>query len=104
MECKRMKTLGNDGKALWTDLHERFDVAGAEALVAQLCTLQDRLGEIRAALASEGLASSAGRKLLSLELRTVAEFSRAWRLLGLADMPAAERRPPGRPVVERIRR
>jgi hypothetical protein len=103
MEGKCMKKLGKDGQRLWKDVSGRFDVTGCEPLLTELCTVADRLAQVRAAIAVEGV--TAKNRLLGVELRLVDQFTKVWRTLGLADLPPVERRPAGRPTeVERIRR
>jgi len=91
--------FGPAGAKLWRWLENQYDLAGVEPLAVELARLADRLGDLRAEIARDGVMIE-GKKhpCVDLELKTSAAFARAWRLLGLSD--DAERlgkgRPPGR--------
>jgi hypothetical protein len=96
------KDLGPSGRALWRWVTQQGDISGTEPLVAELCRLQDRLAELRALLAKDGaVLRESGRirkhPAADLEPKISGQFRQAWKLLGLADPPPAERRPVGRP-------
>lgn len=93
-----------EGARLWAWLAS--EVEGIEQLaplVTELCRIGDRLQEVRAKLSSQGLMVSGARgrsaknPLCDLEIKLSCQFSKIWKTLGLADKPAEERRPVGRP-------
>jgi hypothetical protein len=85
------------GKRLWHALTGQFSFEGCEELLVELCTIHDRLCEVRASIKKNGLTID-GKKnqLLDVELKLMAQFRGHWKVLGLADeLPEAKR--PGRP-------
>jgi hypothetical protein len=81
------------GPELFDWLEERFDIEIARPLVVELCTIADRLAQVRRAL-EQGLDG----RLLSSEVKLLAQYSRVWKLLGLAEKePGRPGRPPGVP-------
>jgi hypothetical protein len=101
------KQLGPAGRKLWRYVEEKFDLEGCEPLLMKICLIEDRLIEVRTSITERGLVMVDGKKnqLLTAETQLLAEFSKIWRLLGLADVPVEEKRSPGRPPEsERIRR
>ena len=93
------RELGTEGKKLWKHLADQFDIQSAEPLLLMLCSARDRLVEVRAEIAVRGLVLVDGKKnpLLATEAQLMAEFVKIWKTLGLADVPAEEKRSPGRP-------
>ena len=93
------KELGPEGKKLWKHLADQFDIGSAEPLLLMLCSVQDRLVEVRAAITASGVVLVDGKKnpLLATEAQLMAEFVKIWKTLGLADLPSEEKRSPGRP-------
>jgi hypothetical protein len=92
------KGLGRAGRGLWRQITLAYDTTGGEALLEELCRLQDRLSQVRAILNAEGLtvARTTGRRgpepardrrhpLADLEPKLSAQFQKVWKLLGLAD-------------------
>lgn len=103
----RPKGLGAPGRALWRRLTEVCDLEeGAELLLAELCTVADRLHQVRQAIKRDGVATGGkggkilrAHPLLAHEPKLVARYEALWKLLGLArDEPDATKRigrPPG---------
>lgn len=99
---KEPKDLGPAGRALWRWVERQGSIDGTEPLLGELCKLQDRLTELRAALTRDGAIIREGGRIkkhpaADLEPKISGQFQKIWRLLGLADPPPAERRPVGRP-------
>jgi hypothetical protein len=89
---------------LWKWLIENADgVLESRPLVVELAVIADRLAEVRAKLAQQGLTVTAARgriavnPLLGQETRLLKQYENLWRTLGLADKPEEEKRPVGRP-------
>lgn len=95
---KTSKTLKTAGRRLRQWLDEQCETEGAEPLVTELCKIADRLAEVRAQIAKDGVAP-AGKKnpLLDIEIKLSGMFTKTWRTLGLADKEPEVRRPVGRP-------
>jgi len=84
-----------EGAKLWLWLMSA--VEGADScmpLVVELCRIADRLEEVRAKLALQGLTvsgvrgRSAKNGLLDVELKLSGQFAKIWKTLGLADKVA----------------
>jgi hypothetical protein len=93
-----------EGRRLWSWLAQNADgVLDSRPLVAELCRMADRLEQVRAKLAQQGLTVTAARgriasnPLLTQEVRLVKQYENLWRTLGLSDEPEEEKRPVGRP-------
>lgn len=87
------------GKKLWNELGASFDFTDAEPLVGELCRIQDRLCEVRAQLAKDGLqVGGKAHPLLGIEVKLSGQFRNLWRMAGFADPAPMEKRGPGRPV------
>src|SRR5690349_955569 len=92
------------GRELWSWLQEHCDgLQDCAPLAEELCAVRDRLSEVRAKIAAQGLLTSGARgrsvrnPLLDSEAKLSRQFSFLWRQLGLADKQSEEeRRPPGR--------
>lgn len=93
------KSLGAAGRALWQELTDAYTMDGTTPLLVELCTLADRLADVRQAMKRDGvvLASGKANPLLAAELKLQVTYQKCWRLLGLADPDPAEKRGPGRP-------
>lgn len=87
------QTLGPEGRALWKWTTSHFEVAGCEPLLTELCSIADRLAEIRSAMKGTKLDT----RLVNAEVKLMGQFQRAWKLLGLADSEQPRRRV-GRPA------
>src|SRR5690554_5852798 len=85
------KTLGHDGRTLWTNLRNEYDISdsGSLAVLQSLCETVDRLNECRETIARDGLTveGSGGQPrphpLLQVEAesrRALLAHSRALRL------------------------
>ena len=99
---KAVKGLKAAGKELYNWIQSQYDAASMEQhapLVRELCELADRLAEVRASIAKQGVSTADGKKnpLLDTEIKLSAMFTKDWRVLGLADRDAAAPRPVGRP-------
>jgi hypothetical protein len=88
----RPKTLQTEGRKLWNWTVRRFNTEGLEPLLGELCQLADRLGAVRSELHK-----TLDPRLIAAEVKLIAQYTRAWKLLGLADSDVAKGRP-GRPV------
>jgi hypothetical protein len=86
----RDQPLGYQGQKLWDWAQQNFESARTEPLLMELCRLADRLSEIRREL-KKGLDG----RLVNAEVKVCSQFTKTWKLLGLADPPKAGR--PGRP-------
>lgn len=73
-------SLGAPGMELYRWIEQHYDTEGTAPLIRELCTLADRLAEIRAAL-KNGLDA----RLVNAEVKVASQFTKTWRLLGLAD-------------------
>ena len=95
------KTLKKPGRELWKWLTSNYEMVGCEPLAVELCSIQDRLAEIREVLARDGVqpGTDASKKhpLLDSEVKLSGQFMRIWRVLGLADNDEPKRGP-GRPT------
>lgn len=94
-----------EGQRLWAWLHSECEgIESCRPLVAELCRIADRLQDVRAKLASQGLSvagargRSARNPMLDVEVKLSKQFQVLWRSLGLSDKPEEERRPVGRPA------
>jgi hypothetical protein len=91
--------LGVDGRKLWAWAVARYEIAGCEPLLHQLCNLSDRLAAVREELKK----GAVDCRLINAETKLVAQFQGCWRLAGFAD-DAAGKRPVGRPQGQPLRR
>ena len=94
---KPPRNLKKPGRNLWKTICRDYEVEpGAELVLGEICRIWDRLHEVRARLAAEGLTLTEGegarqriRKhpLLDSEPKLVASFVKCWKAAGLADTP-----------------
>jgi hypothetical protein len=89
--------LGYEGQKLFDWAQQNFEAQGVEPLLHELCVLADRLSEIRQAL-KKGLDG----RLVNAEVKVCSQFTKTWKLLGLADPPKA--RPGGQEGIPRAPR
>jgi hypothetical protein len=98
LKTKPPADLKRPGRDLWAWVEAEYDLTGSEPLVAELCRVCDRLAEVRAAIAEEGVGADGKRNpLLDSEMKLSGQFGKLWRTLGMADKPEAAKRPVGRP-------
>ena len=83
------QTLGRPGRDYWRTLHASFAFEPTDTpMIHGLCSLIDRLHEIREAIAKQGISVTdrfgiaQPNKLLEHERSTVLAASRVWRELG----------------------
>ena len=97
---------GGEGEKLWAWMNlQTDDPEGCRPLLEEICLVADRLEEVRAKIATQGLLVSGPRgrasknPLLDIELKLSKQYQLLWRTLGLADKLPDEdpRRPVGRP-------
>jgi hypothetical protein len=89
---KRPNDLKTDGRELWDQLTDDYDICGLEHLVAELCRLADRLAEIRHRM-DGAKTSSEYAQLCGSEAKCMGSYARLVRLLGIPNAPAPNRRP-----------
>lgn len=91
----RPKGLGKAGWAVWRRHRVAAGKAGRLDALMEASKLADRLGEVREALAAEGLVNAKGEKhpLLAEEVKLSGQFR-----LYLTLLHASEKRAPGRPA------
>jgi hypothetical protein len=90
--------LKKPGRDLWRWIADEFTVEDSLPLVAELCRVADRLAEVRASIAEDGVGDSEKRNpLLDSEMKLSGQLGKLWRVLGLADKPEPMKRPVGRP-------
>lgn len=82
--------LKAEGKRLWKWLSDSFTMEGVEPMAAELCQLADRLAAIRAELDT---APKLDTRLVTLEMKISAAYTRIWKALGLAADDAAKGKP-----------
>ena len=81
-----MKLLGVAGRGLWRRLTREYEFTpGQRELLRRLCLLEDRLSEVRAELAKDGMLVVSGRQspYMLAERDLVAGQVRILKLLGL---------------------
>jgi hypothetical protein len=83
---KPPRTLQKPGRNLWKWTISQFEVTGTEPLLTELCELRDRLEAVRVELRAK-----LDPRLISAEVKLVAQFTRCWKLLGLADVDVKPR-------------
>jgi hypothetical protein len=86
-------TFAIEGRQLWHWAAERYDIEGTQPLLGELCQIADRLAAVR----TKFRRGTPDGRLISAEVKLIAQFTRAWKLLGLADSDAVKR-PVGRPA------
>jgi len=113
---KKPSGLKPAGRRLWSWLEDNCGtLEPAAPLVAQLCRLADRIDEVQAKLAGEGVTVTIKpvkgtpkvkpHPLATLEIKLLAEYRATWRLLGLAEEVPPQKRARGRPTdLERLER
>jgi hypothetical protein len=103
-QTKPPADLKRPGRELWRWIEGEYSLQGAEPLVSELCRVCDRLAQVREAIAAEGVGEGGKRNpLLDSEMKLSGQFSKLWRVLGLADKPEAAKRPVGRPTAAEAR-
>jgi hypothetical protein len=100
VEMKPPKTLKKEGLALWKQLVSEWDLTDSEPLLSELCHTCDRLAEVRAILAKDGLMVDGARHPLSeAEIKLANLFRQVYRQLDLREEPAKPGRPGPKPRV-----
>jgi hypothetical protein len=98
---KPPKTLQKPGASLWQRLTAEFEIPdGLLPALEQLCCLEDRLSQVRAALVEQGVVRTDGRAsdLLGAEAKLVGQWRMLAKTLGVFDgHDDAPQRRPGRP-------
>lgn len=84
--------LGTAGRELLSWCDARFEISEVRPLVLEMCSLWDRLAQVRLALEKETDA-----RLIGAETKLSSAFARAWRLAGFADSDVPKGRV-GRPM------
>jgi hypothetical protein len=77
---KMPTALGPAGQKLWTWAAAEFETDGCQPLLAELCVTADRLEEVR-----NKLHRKFDVRLINAEVRLAGQYTKIWRLLGLAD-------------------
>lgn len=91
------KSLETPGRALWRKLESEYIVTGIEPLLEQLCTVHDRLHQLRAELKKRGITE--GQKLLADEARMLGQYRQLWKAAGFADEPKQQKRGGRQPYI-----
>ena len=81
----KSREFSDAGRRLWRWVARNYATSGCEPLVREICILADRLTQIREALAAPDLKSADRGRLINAEIKVVGQYTRMWRLLGLAD-------------------